>query len=102
MAPTALPFPPKMLNAKPSRFGALRTLLDFYDHCAAHEIGIYGGGQTELGVGRGQIQYLASLFHPATPNDVAPAGYNLEPLPGGLPGSPLAPAPSPTGFRWAP
>jgi L-alanine-DL-glutamate epimerase-like enolase superfamily enzyme len=98
----ALPFPPKMLNAKPSRFGALQALLDFYDHCDAHQIGIYGGGQTELGVGRGQIQYLASLFHPGTPNDVAPAGYNLEPLPGGLPGSPLAPAPSPTGFRWAP
>jgi L-alanine-DL-glutamate epimerase-like enolase superfamily enzyme len=97
----ALPFPPKMLNVKPSRFGTLRALLDFYDHCAAHQIANYGGGQTELGVGRGQIQYLASLFHPDTPNDVAPAAYNLDPLPAELPGSPLAPAPSPTGFRWA-
>ena len=96
----ALPFPPKMLNAKPSRFGTLRALLDFYDHCAAEGIGIYGGGQTELGVGRGQIQYLASLFHPDAPNDVAPAGYNLDPLPAELPGSPLPPAPSTTGFRW--
>jgi hypothetical protein len=96
----ALPFPPKMLNVKPSRFGALRALLDFYDHCHANQIGNYGGGQTELGVGRGQIQYLASLFHPDTPNDVAPAGYNLDPLPADLPGTPLAPAPSPTGFRW--
>ncbi len=96
----ALPFPPKMLNVKPSRFGTLRGLLDFYDHCAANQIGNYGGGQTELGIGRGQIQYLASLFHPDTPNDVAPAGYNLDPLPADLPGSPLAPAPSPTGFRW--
>ena len=96
----ALPFPPKMLNVKPSRFGALRALLDFYDHCHAHQIGNYGGGQTELGAGRGQIQYLASLFHPDTPNDVAPAGYNLDPLPADLPGTPLAPAPSPTGFRW--
>ena len=33
----------------------------------------YGGGQTELGVGRDHIQYLASLFHPDTPNDTAPA-----------------------------
>jgi hypothetical protein len=96
----ALPFPPRMLNSKPSRFGTLRALLDFYDHCAEAGIGCYGGGQTELGVGRGQIQYLASLFHPDTPNDVAPAGYNAEPLPSGLPGSPLAPAPSATGFRW--
>jgi len=97
----ALPFPPRMLNSKPSRFGTVRALFDFYDHCEAAGIGCYGGGQTELGVGRGQIQYLAALFHPDTPNDVAPAAYNLEPLPSGLPGSPLAPAPSATGFRWA-
>ena len=69
----ALPFAPRMLNVKPSRFGDLRALLEFYDYCAAHQIGLYGGGQTELGVGRGQIQYLASLFHPDAPNDVAPA-----------------------------
>jgi len=96
----ALPFAPRMLNVKPSRFGTLHALLDFYDHCAAHGIGNYGGGQTELGVGRGQIQYLASLFHHDTPNDVAPAVYNLEPLPAEVPGSPLTPAPSATGFRW--
>ena len=96
----ALPFPPRMLNVKPSRFGTLRALLDFYDHCEAHGIGGYGGGQTELGVGRGQVQYLASLFHPDTPNDVAPVVYNLDPLPADLPGSPLAPAPSRSGFRW--
>jgi L-alanine-DL-glutamate epimerase-like enolase superfamily enzyme len=96
----ALPFAPRMLNVKPSRFGTLRALLSFYDHCEAHDIGCYGGGQTELGVGRGQIQYLASLFHPDTPNDVAPAAYNLDPLPGELPASPLAASPSPTGFRW--
>jgi len=96
----ALPFAPRMLNVKPSRFGAMRALLDFYDHCEARGIGCYGGGQTELGVGRGQIQYLASLFHPDAPNDVAPSGYNLDPLPDELPGSPLPPAPSTTGFRW--
>jgi len=97
----SLPFPPRTLNSKPSRFGSLRALLDFYDHCAREGIALYGGGQTELGVGRGQIQYLASLFHPDTPNDVAPSAYNLEPLPPELPGSPLEPAPSATGFRWA-
>jgi L-alanine-DL-glutamate epimerase-like enolase superfamily enzyme len=96
----ALPFPPRMLNVKPSRFGSLRALFDFYDHCEEHGIGGYGGGQTELGVGRGQIQYLASLFHPDTPNDVAPVAYNLDPLPADLPGSPLEPAPFATGFRW--
>ena len=97
----ALPFRPRTLNSKPSRFGYLRGLLDFYDYCADHEIGLYGGGMFELGPGRGQIQYLASLFHPDAPNDVAPRAYN-EPEPReGLPPSPLEPAPSPTGFRWA-
>jgi hypothetical protein len=96
----ALPFPPRTLNSKPSRFGTLRGLLDFYDACAERGISLYGGGQFELGPGRGQIQYLASLFHPDAPNDVAPIGYNRVPPPDGLPGSPLPPAPEPTGFRW--
>jgi L-alanine-DL-glutamate epimerase-like enolase superfamily enzyme len=96
----ALPFAPRALNIKPSRLGGLRSLLDTYDYCAAHGIAMYGGGQSELGPGRGQIQYLASLFHPDSPNDVAPAGYNLPEPPDDLPSSPLAPAPARTGFRW--
>ncbi|MFI4992531.1 MAG: hypothetical protein ACHQCH_02805 [Solirubrobacterales bacterium] len=96
----ALPFPPGTLNIKPSRLGGLRSLLDVYDYCRANGIGCYGGGQSELSVGRGQIQYLASLFHPGAPNDVAPAGFNMPEPPAGLPGSPLTPAPSATGFRW--
>jgi L-alanine-DL-glutamate epimerase-like enolase superfamily enzyme len=96
----ALPYPPEMVNIKPSRLGGLRTLLDAYDYCAERGIGNYGGGQFELGVGRGQNQYLSSLFHAGAPNDVAPTGYNLPETPAGLPESPLAPAPSATGFRW--
>jgi hypothetical protein len=97
-----LPFPPRTLNFKPSRFGSVQRLFDAYDHCAEQGIAVYGGGQWELGPGRGQIQYLASLFHPSTPNDVAPAAFNIHRLdpPPGLPTSPLTPEPSPTGFRW--
>ena len=62
-------------------------------------IEIYGGGQAELGVGRGQIQYLASIFHPDGVNDIAPAGYDWAEFPTGLPASPLAPDHEPTGFR---
>jgi L-alanine-DL-glutamate epimerase-like enolase superfamily enzyme len=92
---------PKAINSKPSRFGSLRELLSVYEHCERGGIAVYGGGQGEQGVGRGQIQYLASVFHPDTPNDVAPAGYNdADPSPG-LPTSPLDPSSaSETGFRW--
>ena len=96
----ALAFPPRMVNIKPSRFGPLSNLMDAYDYCEQRDIGAYGGGQFELSVGRGHIQYLAALFHPDAPNDVAPGGYNA-PAPGpGLAPSPLAPAPAPAGFRW--
>jgi hypothetical protein len=54
----------------------------------------------EQGPGRGQLQYLASLFHPDAPNDIAPPEYNLQAAPMDLPRAPLAPAPTPTGFRW--
>ena len=96
----ALPYPPRMVNIKPSRLGGLRSLLDTYDYCAERGIGNYGGGQFELGVGRGQNQYLASLFHADAPNDVAPTGFNLPDPPADLPASPLAPAPRAAGFRW--
>lgn len=97
----ALPFPPRMVNIKPSRIGGLKRLCDTYDYCAEHGIGAYGGGQFELGPGRGQAQYLASLFHPDTPNDLAPVGFNeSDPRPG-LPSSPLPVAAEPTGFRWS-
>jgi L-alanine-DL-glutamate epimerase-like enolase superfamily enzyme len=95
-----LPFAPRTLNSKPSRFGRVQDVLDFYDHCETNGISLYGGGMFELGPGRGQIQYLASLFHAEGPNDVAPRPYNdPEPRPG-LPKSPIEPAPEPAGFRW--
>jgi hypothetical protein len=96
----ALPFQPRMVNVKPSRLGPLRELLAAYEHCEANGIGMYGGGQFELGPGRGQIKYLASLFHPDGPNDTAPSDYNAVDPPAGLPQSPLPPQPSPIGFRW--
>lgn len=96
----ALPFKPRMVNVKPSRLGGLRPLLHCYDTCDERGIGMYGGGQFELGPGRGHIQYLASIFHPDTPNDVAPGAYDEDPPPSGLPTSPIPPRPAPTGFRW--
>ncbi len=93
----ALSWPPKTVNVKPSRFASVERLFATYDYCEANGIGAYGGGQWELGPGRAQIQLLASLFHPDTPNDVAPRAFNLEPQPG-LPESPLTVEPRETGF----
>jgi hypothetical protein len=87
----ALAVEPGWLNIKPSRFGTAARLLECIEYCEARGIRLYGGGQFELGVGRRQIQTLASLFYPEAPNDVAPSEYNAgEPRPG-LPQSPLAP-----------
>jgi hypothetical protein len=96
----ALRWPPRTVNVKPSRFGSVERLFAAYDYCEAHGIGAYGGGQFELGVGRDQIQLLAALFHPDTPNDVAPGGFNVDPQPG-LPSSPLEVVPRATGFATA-
>jgi hypothetical protein len=94
----ALPFRPRCLNSKPSRFGSVKRLFDFYDACEREGIALYGGGQFELGPGRAQIQLLASLFHPDAPNDVAPSGYNATEPVAGLPVSPLELTPQ-AGFR---
>ena len=96
----ALPIAPRFLNIKPSRFGSVRRLFECIEACLARGMTLYGGGQFELGVGRGQIQALASLFYPDSANDVAPGGYNApEPTPGLL-RSPLHPPASPLGFSW--
>jgi L-alanine-DL-glutamate epimerase-like enolase superfamily enzyme len=94
---TALAIRPRMINVKPSRFGALERLLETLDYLEAEGIGAYGGGQFELGPGRGQIQHLAALFHADAPNDVAPLGYHE--LRAQLPHSPLFVPTDTIGFR---
>lgn len=96
----SMPALPGALNIKPARFGSLDALFAAYDLCASTGIVPYGGGMFELGPGRGQLQYLASLFHPDSPNDLAPPEYNVATHHGALPASPLMPQPHPTGFRW--
>ncbi|HEY4348758.1 MAG TPA: hypothetical protein VGM80_14335 [Gaiellaceae bacterium] len=88
------------VNVKPSRIGGLEELFKVYARCRAGGLPMYGGGMSELGVARGQIQLLASLFHPDTFNDVAPAAFNLPEPPPGLARSPLVPGREISGFRW--
>lgn len=98
----ALTLPARTINVKPCRVGALRDLFDLYAACEERGLALYGGGMGELGVARGQVQLLASLFHPDGPNDIAPPGYNALDPAAGLPASPLEPRPAATGFRREP
>jgi len=97
----ATPLAPRAVNIKPCRVGDVRSLLEVYAEVERRGLITYGGGMGELDVGRGQIQLLASLFHPDGPNDVAPGGYNHETPAADLPPSPLPADPAPTGFRRA-
>ncbi|MWV40515.1 hypothetical protein [Natrialba sp. INN-245] len=95
-----LPWEPDWLNVKPSRFGSVESLLETITYCDERDIRLYGGGQFELDVGRGQLQMLASLCYPDGPNDVAPGVYNEPSVEDGLPASPLEPPADLAGFRW--
>jgi hypothetical protein len=97
----ATPLPGRVVNLKPSRIGSLRELFEVYARCARERRPMYGGGMGELGVGRGQIQLLAALFHADAPNDVAPSAYNEDDPADELPPSPLSPRPDAVGFRRA-
>jgi hypothetical protein len=96
----ALPLRPRFLNIKPSRFGSAAALVDCIEGSLAAGIGLYGGGQFELSVGREHIQALASLFYPRGANDVAPRDFHGDPHPG-VPRSPLRPLGQPPGFGFA-
>ncbi|WP_135663920.1 hypothetical protein [Halorhabdus rudnickae] len=93
-----LPFEPHWINVKPSRIGTIEDLCGVVSYCEEHGIGMYGGGQFELDVGREQIQALASLCYPDAPNDVAPKGFNDPEVDPGLPASPLQPPAAEPGF----
>jgi hypothetical protein len=97
---TELPWEPRWLNIKPSRFGSVESLFETIEYAREHDIRLYGGGQFELDVGRGQLHALASVFYPDGSNDVAPGGYNVPDPPADLPGSPLDPPADPVGFGW--
>lgn len=98
----ALPFEPKHLNLKPSRFGRLCEYLRVVEYCQARDISIYAGGQFELDVGRDHIQYLASLFHPDAPNDCSPRAFHGQDWPDSTPKPMFIPPIAETGFCFKP
>lgn len=68
----AEPDPPAAINVKPARVGGVFEALAVVAAAAARGIDVYFGGMFEVGVGRAQLQTLATLLCPDGPNDVAP------------------------------
>jgi len=97
----ALPCAPTCVNLKPSRCGALRTVLAVYGACSAQGLRAYGGGQFELGVGRTQAQHLAALFHADSPNDLAPVAFHGGAPPADVPQAQIPAPPDLPGFGLA-
>ena len=96
----AQPVAPDWLNVKPSRFGTVESLFETISWADESGVAMYGGGQFELDVGRGQIQELAALFYADGPNDVAPGVFNDPELPEDPPRSPLAAPSDHVGFGY--
>lgn len=91
---------PAAINVKPSRFGSLERLLGTIIRCDDEGIPCYSGGQYELGIGRTQVQSIASLCFPDAPNDCAPARFHgASPDDEGLPFGRVQ-VPEHVGFGW--
>lgn len=91
---------PGAVNIKPSRFGSLERLLGTIALCDEHGIPCYSGGQFELGIGRTQVQAIASLCFPDAPNDCAPVMFHSAgPDADDVPLGPVV-VPEHVGFGW--
>jgi O-succinylbenzoate synthase len=91
---------PARVNIKPTRFGAISSLLETIEWCETQGIPMYGGGQFELAWGRTQVQTIAAIFYPDAANDVAPSVFHsAKPGDAGMPDSPLT-IPNRDGFGF--
>lgn len=92
---------PCAINIKPSRFGSIERLLQTIDTCDRERIPCYAGGQFELGIGRTQVQSIASICFPSAPNDCAPVAFHgASPDDQSLPFGPVVPPVGVAGFGW--
>jgi len=61
----------KIINVKSSRVGGICESIKIHDLCMKHNIPLWVGGMTELGIGRVQNISLASLPHFTLAHDIA-------------------------------
>ena len=92
---------PGAINVKPSRFGSLERMLETIALCDREGIPCYAGGQYELGLGRTQVQAIASLCFPDGPNDCAPVMFHAAtPASDDVPLGRVTPPEGHVGFGW--
>ena len=98
----ALPYPPRMVNIKPSRLGGLRNLLDAFDYCAAarHRQLRRRAVRAGRGTRADPVPRLAVPRRRAQRRG-ARAATTCPSLRRGCRSSPLAPMPLRAGFRWS-
>ena len=72
----ALPFPPRCLNCKPSRFGSVERLFEFYDRCEEQGSRSTAAASSSSASAAGRSSCSPGSSIPDGPNDVAPGGYN--------------------------
>ena len=96
----ALPYPPRMVNIKPSRLGGLRNLLDAYDHCAAQRHRLLR--RRAVRAGRRQRAEPVPGSHLPRRRSERCRPHRLQPDrgPGGPPGKPAGAPSAAVGFRW--
>jgi hypothetical protein len=89
-----------MVNIKPSASVRCASSCAAYDYCAERDIGMYSGGQFEIGPDAGRSSTSRRCSIPTRRTTSRPAATTTVEPPDGLPASPLAPEPSAIGFRW--
>ena len=98
--PTSSSWHPSARSTQALALGSLEELFAVYEHCEREGLAIYSGGQGEVGVGRGQVQYLALALPPGHAERHRAVRLQRSKRAGGMPTSPMDPVPSETGYRW--
>ena len=80
----ALPFPPRCLNVKPSRFGTVERLFDFYEWCARRTSRCTAAASSSSASAGCRSRSSRRCSIRDMPNDVAPAEFNQPEIPHGV------------------
>ena len=76
----ALPFAPKIVNVKPSRFGGLERLCAGYDYCAEHGIGAMKVASLPRYKSHEELDAMRALKAAFDPKNILNPGKTVPPV----------------------